>query len=71
MLQIRHIAVVVREAFHHNANLRSDNIVIIEFREAKHGYIVAALIDGKTTLKRFIIHGGAFYLSAANPHYLF
>ncbi len=44
-------------------------IVIMEFREAKHGDIVAALIDGETTLKRFIVQGGMPYLRASNPKY--
>ena len=41
----------------------------MEFREAKHGDIVAALIDGETTLKRFIVQGGMPYLRASNPKY--
>jgi SOS-response transcriptional repressor LexA len=45
------------------------NAAIMEFREAKHGDIVAALIDGETTLKRFIVQGGVPYLRASNPKY--
>lgn len=52
-----------------NAAILEGDIVIMEFREARHGDIVAALIDGETTLKRFIIQGGEPYLRASNPKY--
>jgi len=51
------------------AAILEGDIVIMEFREAKHGDIVAALIDGETTLKRFIVKGGVPYLRASNPNY--
>ena len=34
-----------------------------------HGDIVAALIDGETTLKRLIKQGAKVYLKAENPSY--
>lgn len=65
----RTFALKVRGDSMRNAGIFEGDIVIMEFREAKHGDIVAALIDGETTLKRFIIQGGAPYLRAANPRY--
>ncbi len=38
-------------------------------REPRHGDIVAALIDGETTLKRYLLRGGSPYLKAENPDY--
>lgn len=52
-----------------NAGILEGDVVIMEFREPKHGDIVAALIDGETTLKRFVAHRGVTYLRAANPKY--
>lgn len=33
------------------------------------GAIVAALIDGEATLKRYVLRGGKPYLRAENPRY--
>ncbi len=52
-----------------NAAILEGDIVIVEFREAKHGDIVAVLIDGETTLKRFIVQNGVSFLRASNPKY--
>ncbi len=52
-----------------NAAILEGDVVIMEFREAKHGDIVAALIDGETTLKRFFVKNGVPYLRASNPKY--
>jgi repressor LexA len=43
--------------------------VIMEFRDPKPGDIVAALIDGETTLKTYIIRRGRPCLRAENPRY--
>lgn len=43
--------------------------LILEFREPQHGDIVAALIDGETTLKRYVVHQRRPYLKAENPRY--
>ncbi len=51
------------------AGILEGDVVIMEFRDPKHGDIVAALIDGETTLKRFIVQQGVPYLRAANPKY--
>ena len=65
----RTFALKVRGDSMRNAAILEGDIVIMEFREARHGDIVAALIDGETTLKRFIIQGGVPYLRASNPKY--
>lgn len=52
------------------AHILDGDIVILEDRkEAKSGDIVAALIDGETTLKRFVVERGKPYLKADNPRY--
>ncbi|MFL6538604.1 MAG: LexA family protein, partial [Chthoniobacterales bacterium] len=38
-------------------------------KEAQHGDIVAALIDGETTLKRYVVDRGRPYLKAENPKF--
>ena len=48
--------------------LRGD-IVVLEHKEAKSGDIVAALIDGETTLKRFVVQRGKPFLKAEDPRY--
>lgn len=65
----RTFALKVRGDSMRNAGILEGDIVIMEFREARHGDIVAALIDGETTLKRFIVHDGVPYLRASNPKY--
>ncbi len=65
----RTFALKVRGDSMRNAAILEGDIVIMEFREAKHGDIVAALIDGETTLKRFVVQGGMPYLRASNPKY--
>ncbi|TAG08878.1 MAG: repressor LexA [Verrucomicrobia bacterium] len=52
-----------------NAHICSGDIVILEFREPRRGDIVAALIDGETTLKRYFVENGGHYLHAENPDY--
>ena len=45
-------------------------IVILEDRkDVQNGDIVAALIDGETTLKRYVTEHGRPYLKAENPLY--
>lgn len=65
----RTFALKVRGDSMRNAAILEGDVVIMEFREAKHGDIVAALIDGETTLKRFVMQGGMPYLRASNPKY--
>ena len=45
------------------------DIVVLEFREAKNGDVVAALLDGETTLKRYVVQRGRPFLKAENPRY--
>lgn len=53
-----------------DAHILDGDIVILEDRkEARHGDIVAALIDGETTLKRYVLEHGRPYLKAENPKY--
>lgn len=65
----RTFALKVRGDSMKGAGILEGDVVIMEFREARHGDIVAALIDGETTLKRFIRHKGVAYLRAANVKY--
>lgn len=52
-----------------DAQISDGDIVIVELREAREGDIVAALIDGETTLKRLVSVEGAFFLRAENSRY--
>jgi|SRR5450432_2087203 repressor LexA len=46
------------------------DIVILEFgAEPRNGQVVAAYVDGQSTLKTFIIENGKPYLRAENPKY--
>jgi repressor LexA len=49
--------------------LDGDWAIIDHSKEARHGSIVAAYIDGKSTLKRFLSRQGKPYLKAENPRY--
>ncbi len=53
-----------------DAHIVDGDIVILEDRkDAQNGDIVAALIDGETTLKRYVVEHGRPYLRAENPRY--
>jgi repressor LexA len=53
-----------------DAHILDGDIVILEDRkDVQNGDIVAALIDGETTLKRYIMEHGRPYLKAENPLY--
>lgn len=52
-----------------DAHICSGDTVILEFREPRKGDIVAALIDGETTLKRYVVEKGKPFLRAENPDY--
>ena len=53
-----------------DAHILDGDIVILEDRKDVHnGDIVAALIDGETTLKRYVMEHGRPYLKAENPLY--
>ena len=51
------------------AGILSGDVVVLEFREPRNGEIVAALIDGETTLKRYVIQRGKPFLKAENPRF--
>ena len=52
------------------AHIIDGDIVIFEdSKEVQNGDIVAALIDGETTLKRYVMEHGRPYLKAENPRY--
>lgn len=51
------------------AGILDGDVVILEAREPAHREIVAALIDGETTLKRYLMHEGQPFLRAENPRY--
>ncbi len=52
-----------------DAHICHGDTVILEIRDPRKGEIVAALIDGETTLKRFLIDKGQPFLRAENPAY--
>lgn len=51
------------------AGILPGDVVVLEFREAKNGEIVSALIDGETTLKRYVVQRGKPFLKAENPRF--
>jgi repressor LexA len=52
-----------------DAAICDGDIVILEARQPRPREIVAALIDGETTLKRYLIDGGQPFLRAENPSF--
>jgi repressor LexA len=53
-----------------DAHVLDGDIVILEqSKDVHNGDIVAALIDGETTLKRYVVDRGRTYLKAENPRY--
>ena len=65
----RTFALKVRGDSMKQAGILDGDVVVMEFRDARHGDIVAALIDGECTLKRYVMQNGVPYLRAANPKY--
>ena len=49
--------------------LDGDIVILEQSKEVHDGDIVAALIDGETTLKRYVVERGRPYLKAENPRY--
>jgi repressor LexA len=49
--------------------VEGDHVIIEPRREPRHQDVVAALIDGQTTLKTLVIKNGKTYLKAENPKY--
>jgi repressor LexA len=52
-----------------DAHICSGDTVILEVRPPRKGDIVAALIDGETTLKRYVLKDGQPYLQAENEDF--
>tara|TARA_B100000941_G_C28381642_1_gene487711 strand:+ start:350 stop:832 length:483 start_codon:yes stop_codon:yes gene_type:complete len=52
-----------------DAHICDGDTVVLEMREPRDGDVVAALIDGETTLKRYVVNEGAPYLQAENELY--
>ena len=51
------------------ANIVENDVVFLTPREPRPRDIVAALIDGESTLKRFLVQRGRPFLRAENPRY--
>ncbi len=52
-----------------DAGILDRDMVILELTEPRHRDIVAALIDGETTLKRYLVQKERPFLRAENPKY--
>jgi repressor LexA len=52
-----------------DADIQDGDLAVFEQREPRAKDVVAALIDGETTLKRFIVEKGRTYLKAENPRF--
>jgi repressor LexA len=52
-----------------DAHICDGDVVILEFRQPRKGDVVAALIDGETTLKRYLVERGQPFLRAENQDY--
>jgi repressor LexA len=51
------------------AGILPGDVVVLEFREPRSGEVVAALLDGETTLKRYVVQRGRPFLKAENPRF--
>ena len=65
----RTFALEVRGDSMTGAGILDRDVVILELAEPRHRDIVAALIDGETTLKRYLVQKGKPFLRAENPDY--
>lgn len=65
----RTFALKVRGESMIDAHICDGDTVVMEFREPRKGDVVAALIDGETTLKRYVVENGKPYLHAENENY--
>jgi len=66
---ISSFAVRVRGDSMIDAHIVDGDTAILEAREPRNGDIVAALIDGETTLKRYLVRDGTPFLRAENSRY--
>ena len=65
----RMFAVKVRGDSMTGAQISDGDLVILEQKTPQNGDIVAALVDGETTLKRYVTTEGRPFLRAENPKY--
>ncbi|MEM1085262.1 MAG: transcriptional repressor LexA [Verrucomicrobiota bacterium] len=65
----RTFALKVRGQSMIDAHICDGDTVILEFREPKKNDVVAALIDGETTLKRYVFKNRKPFLKAENEDY--
>ncbi len=66
---VRSFALRVRGDSMIDAHIIDGDTAILEGREPRNGDIVAALIDGETTLKRYLVRQGKPLLRAENARY--
>jgi len=67
---MRTFALKVRGDSMVGAGIHPGDVVILDFeREPRNKDIVAALIDGDSTLKRYVVQSGRPFLKAENPSY--
>jgi repressor LexA len=65
----RTFALKVRGESMIDAHICDGDLVILEIKEPRQRDVVAALIDGETTLKRYVIRDGRPFLKAENPRF--
>jgi repressor LexA len=65
----RTFALQVRGDSMKDAAIVEGDVVIMEFCEPRSGDIVAALIDGETTIKRYLVQRGKPFLRTEKPKY--
>lgn len=65
----KRFALTVRGESMIDAHICDGDTVILEQREPVVGDVVAALIDGESTLKRYVVEGGQPFLKAENKNY--
>jgi repressor LexA len=52
-----------------DAHILDGDTIVLEMKPPHDGAMVAALVDGESTLKRYFVRRGAPYLKAENPKY--
>lgn len=65
----RTFALKVRGDSMTGSHILDGDTIVLELKEPHDGAIVAALVDGESTLKRYFVHRGRPYLKADNPKY--
>jgi repressor LexA len=65
----RTFALKVRGDSMTGSHILDGDTIVLELKTPHHGAVVAALVDGESTLKRYFVRGGKPYLKADNPKY--